>query len=94
MLEDIARNSKAEGRAWSRLQSLSKKERQIIKHSADFLGLNYYTSRYIEEAYPPEGKIPSFQYDSRLKYDIDEKWRKGKTFWMYCVPEGLEGLLK
>lgn len=94
MLDDVSRNSKHEGRAWSRLNNLSVYEREIIKHSADFLGLNYYTSRYVEDANPPQGKIPSPQYDSHLKFEIDSKWKRGKSKWLYCVPEGLEGLLK
>ncbi|XP_065364707.1 myrosinase 1-like [Calliphora vicina] len=93
MLDDIAKNSEEEGRAWSRLRSIAENERDIIKHSADFLGLNYYTSRYVEEANPAQGKKPSWQYDSRLKYELDVKWKRGKSNWLYCVPEGLEGLL-
>lgn len=94
MLDDIAKNSRQEGRPWSRLRSISEHEREIIKHSSDFLGLNYYSSRYVEEAKPPQGKIPSTQYDSRLKYALDDKWKRAKSTWLYCVPEGLEGLLK
>ena len=94
MLDDVAQNSKKEGRAWSRLNSLSEQERDVIKNSADFLGLNYYTSRYAEEANPPEGKNPSPVHDSRIKAMVDPKWKKGKSSWLYCVPKGLEGLLK
>lgn len=94
MLDDIATHSREEGRSWSRLTSLSEKERHLIKNSADFLGLNYYTSRYVEGASPPRGKRPSWEYDSQVKYDLDSKWKRGKSRWLYCVPEGLEGLLK
>lgn len=93
MLDDVAENSKKEGRAWSRLISLSEHEREIIKNSADFLGLNYYTSRYVEEANPPQGKNPSPQYDSHIKTIVDPKWKRAKSTWLYCVPEGLESLL-
>lgn len=94
MLDDIAENSRQEGRSWSRLLSLNEYERKIIKDSADFLGLNYYTSRYVEAADPPVGKHPSAEYDSRLKYTLDSKWKRAKSSWLYCVPEGLESLLK
>uniref|UniRef100_A0A1I8Q5D8 Myrosinase 1 n=1 Tax=Stomoxys calcitrans TaxID=35570 RepID=A0A1I8Q5D8_STOCA len=93
MLDDIAENSLREGRSRSRLMSLNEEERNIVRNSADFLGLNYYTSRFVEEAVPPRGKQPSWDYDSRLKYDLDPKWKRAKSQWLYCVPEGLEGLL-
>ncbi|XP_073829952.1 myrosinase 1-like [Musca autumnalis] len=93
IIDDIAENSRKEGRTWSRLPIISESERNLIKHSADFLGLNYYTSRYVEIADPPRGKQPSWDYDSRLKYALDPKWKRAKSSWLYCVPHGLESLL-
>ncbi|XP_037935101.1 myrosinase 1-like [Teleopsis dalmanni] len=94
MIEDIVSNSQKEGRAWPRLSALKSWWLNAIKGSGDFLGLNYYSSRYVEEALPPKGVVPSWDHDAHLKYDIDSKWRRAKSTWLYCVPEGLEDLLK
>ncbi|KAL9881333.1 myrosinase 1-like [Glossina fuscipes] len=93
MLKDINENSQKEGRAWPRLKTINTKMSKIVKGSADFLGLNYYTSRYVEEAKAPPRKQPSWEYDSRLRFQVDSKWKRAKSVWLYCVPEGLENLL-
>lgn len=94
ILNDIAVNSRKEGRWRPRLMAITSSWSSIINGSADFLGLNYYTSRYVEEAITPIGKIPSWQYDSRLKFSINTKWKRAKSSWLYSVAEGLEDLLK
>lgn len=88
------RNSMREGRGWSRLRPFRPMWSKIIKGSADFLGLNYYTSRYVETETKQHNEIPSFEHDANLKYTIDKKWRRAKSSWLYCVPQGLQGLLE
>lgn len=94
MIMDIGSNSQKEGRIRSRLPSFNSKWRQIVKGSADFLGLNYYTSRYVERASKPIGEKPSWEYDFDCETSIDPNWLRAKSDWLYCVPEGLEGILK
>ncbi|CAD6997404.1 unnamed protein product [Ceratitis capitata] len=94
VLDDIGNNSLREGLAWSRLPPFSEFWTKIIRGSGDFLGLNYYTSRYAELSQPPIGEVPSWEFDSQLEYTVDEKWKQGNSNWLYCVPQGLEDILK
>ncbi|XP_036317493.1 myrosinase 1-like [Rhagoletis pomonella] len=94
VIEDITSNSMKEGLAWSRLRPLNLYWSKIIKGSGDFLGLNYYTSRYVQMSDPPAGATPSWEHDSRLKYSVDESWKRAKSDWLYCVPQGMEDILK
>uniref|UniRef100_A0A0A1XII3 Myrosinase 1 n=1 Tax=Zeugodacus cucurbitae TaxID=28588 RepID=A0A0A1XII3_ZEUCU len=94
MIQDIEENSKIEGLAESRLPVINSTWSDIIKGSGDFLAFNYYASHYVEIATPPEGEIPSREYDSKIKISDDDKWRRAKSEWLTCVPQGLEDLLK
>ncbi|XP_055845445.1 myrosinase 1 isoform X2 [Episyrphus balteatus] len=94
MVETINRNSLKEGRVSSRLPKLDGRWRELIKGSSDYLGLNYYTSRYIKRASKPNGENPSWERDYDSDAYPDETWVRGKPDWLYCVPEGLEGILK
>lgn len=94
IIEDITSNSMKEGLAWSRLRPLNLYWSKIIKGSGDFLGLNYYSSRFVHMADSPGGEIPSWEHDSRLKYSVDKRWKRAKSDWLYCVPQGLEDILK
>lgn len=93
MITQVASNSIREGRSWSRLPVLSEKWIETIQGSADFLGLNYYTSRYVHLLKAPEGKNPSYARDSMLKYSIDPQWKRGKSEWLYSVPSGIRDIL-
>lgn len=94
MIEQIASNSRKEKRSWSRLPKFSKKWIDIIRGSADFLGLNYYTSRYVEILDEPEGKNPSHWRDMSMKASIKPEWKRAKSEWLYSVPSGLGDLLR
>ncbi|XP_055841529.1 myrosinase 1-like [Episyrphus balteatus] len=94
MIMDIGANSQKEGRIRSRLPSFKNKWRDIVRGSADFLGLNYYSSRYIKRASKPNGVSPSWERDMDCDTSIDSNWLRAKSDWLYCVPEGLEGILK
>ncbi|XP_004527187.1 myrosinase 1 [Ceratitis capitata] len=94
MIKDIGENSHSEGLPTSRLPVMNETWTEIIKGSGDFLALNYYTSMYSEMASPPGGKVPSRERDSKVKLSFDDKWTRSKSDWLYCVPQGMEDLLK
>jgi len=93
MIHDIARNSLREGRRLSRLQPFTGDWLTEIRGAADFLGLNYYSARYIERAPEPEGE-PSWPKDAEFWSYVDPEWKVAISDWLYCVPQGLEGILK
>jgi beta-glucosidase/6-phospho-beta-glucosidase/beta-galactosidase len=95
MIDEIDARSKREGFPWSRLPEMSERTKDYIKGSADFLGYNYYSSRFVEldpSDYDPTAP-PSHYRDSRIIYSIDPKWKQAKSEWLYSVPEGLRGIL-
>lgn len=94
MIEEIASNSVREGRAWSRLPYMTNEQKEFIQGTADFFGLNYYTSRYVKTAKSPQGHNPSWDHDSNLEYGIDPLWKRAKSTWLYSVPQGLRDLLR
>lgn len=94
MITDIARNSAREGRSWSRLPKFPQNWIDLIRGSADFLGLNYYTSRYVQEAEEPKASHPSYEGDRNLKDIIKPHWKRAASNWLYSVPQGLADILK
>lgn len=95
MIEQIAEYSMREKRSCSRLPVFSEKWIDIIRGSADFLALNYYTSFIVTEALEnPEAKNPSHYRDKGLKRSVKPEWKRGKSSWLYSVPSGLRDILK
>lgn len=94
MTAQIASNSIREGRDWSRLPALSEQWIATMRGSADFLGLNYYTSRYVDVLKEPSGPIPSHERDSMLKSTVSSEWKRAKSSWLYAVPSGLGDILR
>lgn len=95
MIDEINSRSKKEGRPWSRLPEMSKELKKYIRGTADFLGYNYYTSRFVElddSEYDPS-KVPSWQSDTRIKTSVDPNWKRAKSSWLYSVPDGIRGLM-
>lgn len=65
-----------------------------MRGSADFLGLNYYTSRLVEVLKQPSGPNPSHERDSMLKSAVKPEWKRAKSAWLYAVPSGLGDILR
>lgn len=94
MVNRIAINSKREGRLYSRLPTFSKEWNDKIRGSADFMGLNYYTSRYVETPIEPEGRNPSHWHDRQIKEITKPEWKRAESDWLYSVPNGLGDILR
>ncbi|XP_055912233.1 myrosinase 1-like [Eupeodes corollae] len=94
MLKEIESNSLREGRLTSRLPPLKGYWKNIVRHSADFFALNYYSSRYLRRAEKPKGMNPSWERDMDCDEIVDPSWMQAVGSWLHCVPEGLEGMLK
>ncbi|XP_047096710.1 myrosinase 1-like [Schistocerca piceifrons] len=81
----VAANSKQEGRAKSRLPTLSPSEIHLIKGTADFFGLNHYFSSFITSG-------SSRQEPSKL-HDAGVVTSTIPGYWITDVPWGLRKLL-
>lgn len=94
MIKEIRKNSKKEGRLYSRLPEFSREWVKKIRGSADFLGLNYFTSRYVEEIEESKLPYPSYARDRRLKDVVQSDWKRSELEWLYSVPQGLGDILR
>lgn len=94
MREHIDNDSIREGLRRSRLPVLSDYWIEQIRGSADFLGLNYYTSRHVELLKKPTGTNPSYVRDTMLNETVKPEWKQSKTEYIYSVPPGFGKLLR
>lgn len=92
--EYVDRNSAAENRKKSRLQQFTAAEIEYIKGTADFVGLNYYTSHYAEAGSQDWMPYPSFVRDQSVSETKDDRWPIAKSTWLRSIPQGLRALLK
>ncbi|XP_043692928.1 beta-glucosidase 12-like [Telopea speciosissima] len=86
-----------------RLPRFYKEESELLKGSYDFLGLNYYTANYAEDALLSGGGLspydnPSYSTDSHC---IQTTERNGiligvptASEWLYIYPKGMRDILK
>lgn len=89
MIDEIARTSQD---GISRLPAMSDEMKTSLIGAADFLALNYYTSRLVR----PQAEVPtvrSWMADTGVDFLVDAKWKRGKSVWLYQVPQGLHDLL-
>ena len=94
MIDVINENSLKENRTRSRLPVFTDAQRQNLIGSADYLGLNYYTSNFIEPATDLNwAPAPSFYRDQNTQATMDDAWPTAKSGWLKSVPEGLRALL-
>ncbi|XP_047096708.1 myrosinase 1-like [Schistocerca piceifrons] len=85
----VAANSKEEGRTRSRLPSLSLAEILLIRGTADFFGLNHYTTSLITSG--SSGQEPSKTYDAGVVTSTIQGYNT--NYWISDVPWGLRKLL-
>lgn len=87
----IASMSKRQGYPSSRLPEFTEEEKKMIKGTADFFAVQYYTTRLIKHKENKEGELGLLQ-DAEIDYSTDPSW-KGEN-WVFVVPWGLRKLLK
>lgn len=99
IVETVLANSMREGRRWSRLPQWSEYWRNRVQGSADFLGINYYTSHLVEKANPSKrpvewGQGASILNDLNLIETSNSSWVRAKSSWLYSVPSGIGDLMR
>jgi len=95
MKSRIADKSSRQGYRKSRLPKLDTETVNMIKGTADFLGLNHYTTRYVENHEFPasEDQQASYQNDADVHAWADPTWPVSGSSWLHVVPWGLKKLL-
>lgn len=82
-------NSKSENLTESRLPEMNLTTMNYISGTADFLGLNYYTSYIIKEPYLNIFPSPSLYQDAYAFPTPRTMWKRAKSDWLYFAPNGL-----
>ena len=83
----IGERSAQQGFKESRLPEFTKEEKRIIAGSADFFGLNHYTTGLAYNTFAPANPATvSYQDDGETGADADYTWPRGDgVYWPYEV---------
>ncbi|CAK1594687.1 unnamed protein product [Parnassius mnemosyne] len=84
----VAEKSKQQGFSKSRLPVLSPEEIELLRGSADFLGVNHYTTDLVK-ASAKYIHSPSFENDVGVEIVLDEKRNQSQPSWLRSAPYGL-----
>lgn len=87
----IASMSKRQGYPSSRLPEFTEEEKRMIKGTADFFAVQYYSSRLVKYRENRKGELGVLQ-DVEIDIFPDPAWIH--VDWVYVVPWGLRKLLK
>ncbi|MCF7838062.1 MAG: beta-glucosidase [Candidatus Marinimicrobia bacterium] len=85
-------------RLGARLPRFSPAERDLLKGSVDFLGLNHYTTQYVSAEPPPANAVDQMTGNGGLTQDVggylssDPAWETTSMGW-FVVPWGLRKML-
>nr|CRL08768.1 Beta-glucosidase 1 [Zygaena filipendulae] len=93
--ERIDKMSSHQGYSRSRLPKYTASERNSIRGSADFFGLNHYSSYLVTpSSFESEWRKPSLNHDTGVKTSHDPNWPKPGADWLAVYPPGFRKLLK
>ncbi|XP_073663847.1 lactase/phlorizin hydrolase isoform X3 [Tursiops truncatus] len=77
----------------AQLPKFTEAEKQLLKGSADFLGLSHYTSRLISKA-QGDTCVPSYDTIGGFSQHVDPAWPQTESPWIRVVPWGIRRLLQ
>ncbi|XAR65846.1 Beta-glucosidase [Bertholletia excelsa] len=79
----------------NQLPMFSQKDRELLKNSVDFIGLNHYTTRFISHSTEPgENEFYCAQEAERIaEWQGEMIGEKAASPWLYVVPWGIRKLL-
>lgn len=86
MIDRIEAHSKQQGFPRSRLPTFTPEEIERIKGTADFFGLNSYTTVLVtrnDRNNSANFPIPSFNHDMGVVESADENWPKSASVWLH-----------
>lgn len=93
MKDRIKRISLEENYPTSRLPSFTKDEVNFIKGTADFLGLNHYSTWLVSDYEYPNNSKTSRNKDIGVKLGQDPNWPSSSLNWLKVVPWGFRKIL-
>ncbi|GJQ69297.1 hypothetical protein Trydic_g6431 [Trypoxylus dichotomus] len=93
MKERIEKFSLMDNFTESRLPKFTKAEVRLIRGTADFLGLNHYTTNLVSCYELPENTTDYRKKDIGVLKEQDPKWESSSLAWLKVVPWGFRKLL-
>ncbi|CAN4126673.1 unnamed protein product [Withania somnifera] len=79
------------------LPKFSQRDRELLKHSLDFIGLNHYTSKFVGHA---ANSLEENDFYKIQEVEIIAEWKGGEVIgekaassWLYIVPWGIRKVL-
>ncbi|XP_071511185.1 lactase/phlorizin hydrolase-like [Diadema antillarum] len=94
MKANIANKSAAQGFSESRLPAFTPEEKEYNMGTADFFGLNQYTTLYANDTPEDYSSPPGYLKDRNVLTFVDENWEVAGSSWLRIVPWGIRNLLK
>ncbi|XP_050670747.1 myrosinase 1-like [Leptidea sinapis] len=90
----VDEKSRQQNYSQSRLPKFTPEEVEYIRGTADFFGLNHYTTYLLSMATKPVGQIPSHENDVGIVRVQDPTWPSmSSSSWLKVVPFGFRKLL-
>ena len=89
----IGEKSALQGFNQSRLPEFTDAEKLLVANSADFFGLNHYSTSLIENA-PADIQQVDYYADQDLQGFYDPSWYSSSTDWLKITPFGMNRLLQ
>lgn len=86
MIDRIEAHSKQQGFPRSRLPSFTQEEIERIRGTADFFGINSYTTVLVtrnDRNNSANFPIPSFNHDMGVVESIDQNWPNSGSVWLH-----------
>ncbi|XP_071476152.1 cytosolic beta-glucosidase-like [Diadema antillarum] len=77
----------------SRLPVFTEQEKLLIKGTADFFGLNHYSTRFVAHKEAIFNPVPTVFDDMQAEFSSDPAWPQAASEWLKVVPWGFRGLL-
>nr|XP_036220320.1 myrosinase 1 [Bactrocera oleae] len=96
MFDRIRNLSKEQGFTRSRLPEFTDEEVIRIRGTADFFGINSYTSKLVtknDHNNTVNFPTPSFNHDMGVVEDQDPNWTGSGSLWLKVVPKGMYNLI-
>ncbi|XP_058829749.1 lactase/phlorizin hydrolase-like [Topomyia yanbarensis] len=96
MIDRVGNNSLKQGYAKSRLPEFTEEEINKIRGSADFFGINHYTTNIVYQNDADNSanfRIPSYDHDRNTAGYQDPSWPESGSGWLKVNPKGMYYLL-
>ncbi|XP_065570473.1 lactase/phlorizin hydrolase-like [Artemia franciscana] len=93
MRQQIDRKDQEMGLTTKRLPEFTPEEKRLLNGSADFFGMNFYTSSVAEDFKFSPAK-DDFNEDKDIKTYPDPTWYQAGSSWLYITPFGIREQLK